>query len=91
MVSIYHDEDGKLSMTHYCAMGNRPHMKLTGSTPTTISLEVPKQGGNVKPTETHMHAITLDTSTPNTLVQSWTSFENNKLSAPKVLTFTKKS
>src|SRR5690349_14032148 len=26
MVTAYHDEGGKLAMTHYCAMGNQPHM-----------------------------------------------------------------
>src|SRR5882672_3406247 len=26
MVDMYHDENGRLAMTHYCALGNQPHM-----------------------------------------------------------------
>ena len=32
MISVYHDVNGKLSMTHYCAIGNQPEMALTSST-----------------------------------------------------------
>src|SRR5690348_4609403 len=28
MVSMYCSEDGKLCMTHYCSLGNQPHMSL---------------------------------------------------------------
>ena len=28
MVSVYHDEKGKLAMTHYCAIGNQPRLAL---------------------------------------------------------------
>src|SRR5215467_13053302 len=31
MVDMYVDEGGKLAMTHYCAMGNQPHMVLKKS------------------------------------------------------------
>src|SRR4051812_27448968 len=33
MVDMYADEGGKVSMTHYCAMGNHPHMLLKSSAP----------------------------------------------------------
>src|SRR5579863_7305270 len=29
MVTMYHDENGKLTMTHYCMMGNTPHMAVS--------------------------------------------------------------
>ena len=28
MVNVYHDKSGKLAMTHYCSMGNQPHLDL---------------------------------------------------------------
>ena len=33
MVTMYYDQNGKLAMTHYCVMGNRPGMKLKSSAP----------------------------------------------------------
>ena len=31
MVTIYHDQNGKLSLTHYCTLCNRPAMSLVKS------------------------------------------------------------
>src|SRR5262245_21061926 len=31
MVTMYYDQGGKLAMTHYCMMGNRPGMVLKSS------------------------------------------------------------
>lgn len=39
MVSVYHDIKGKLSMKHYCAMGNQPLMELSSSDDNIISLD----------------------------------------------------
>ncbi len=32
MLSVYHDLNGKLTMTHYCMLRNQPRMKLVKST-----------------------------------------------------------
>src|SRR5256885_266962 len=36
MVTMYYDKDGKLALTHYCVMGNRPGMLLGSSDSKTI-------------------------------------------------------
>ncbi|MCB0311106.1 MAG: hypothetical protein KDD42_07715, partial [Bdellovibrionales bacterium] len=46
MVSVYYDdENGKLAMTHYCMMRNRPYFRLAKSTSDSIKLDVVKIEG----------------------------------------------
>lgn len=46
MVSMYYDNDqGKLTMTHYCILHNRPTLTLASSTEDTITLRVTKVSG----------------------------------------------
>lgn len=90
MVSIYHDENGQLTMTHYCMLRNQPHLSLKKSSESEIFLEVGKNGG-VAPQSFHMHSLTLDLSKPNQLVQKWTSFEGGKEKASSTFNYTRKS
>ena len=40
MVTVYHDEKGKLAMTHYCMLGNQPKMKLVDSSENKVFLDL---------------------------------------------------
>lgn len=40
MVTMYYDKEGKLSMTHYCIMGNRPEMALKKSEGNTLTFDL---------------------------------------------------
>src|SRR5262245_1123124 len=42
MVTMYYDKDGKLALTHYCMMGNRPGMVLKSSDATTLKFDFDK-------------------------------------------------
>ena len=60
MISMYYDDDnGKLAMTHYCMMRNRPHFSLAHSDDDKIKLDVTKVEGLKSKDEPHMGAITL--------------------------------
>lgn len=60
MVSVYYDDDqGKLAMTHYCMMRNRPHFSLVESTKDGIKLGVTKVEGVKSENEPTMGAITM--------------------------------
>src|ERR1700687_1941392 len=78
MVDMYTDENGKLSMTHYCAHGNQPHMLLKQAGPGSISLEMgPTTGINAAKDE-HMHALALEFKDANHLTERWTSYTDGK-------------
>ena len=61
MVSVYHLDGDVLRMTHYCAAGNQPHLKLdrASSTPTRFVF-VFDGGTNLDPSkDMHIHAMTM--------------------------------
>jgi hypothetical protein len=89
MVSVYYDDNGKLSMTHYCAVGNQPHLALEDSSGNEIDL-VFASGTNLDPKKDHyMHDVSFEFKGDNSFVQEWTSFENGKEKEVATFTFTR--
>jgi hypothetical protein len=70
MITMYYDQDGKLAMTHYCMMGNRPGMRLKSSDAKTIRFDFDKSCGINPKKESHMHALTITFDDPNTITTS---------------------
>jgi hypothetical protein len=61
MLSVYHLDRGSLLMTHYCALGNQPRMKLNTKKSTPQELVFDFDGGtNFNPRrDQHMHSLTM--------------------------------
>lgn len=85
MITVYHDRKSKLAMTHYCAVGNRPLMTLTNASDTQLEFVVADGGEVDVATEAHMHALTLSSPSPDTLIQRWTYFEGGKPTGTTVI------
>ncbi|WP_193212884.1 hypothetical protein [Luteolibacter marinus] len=58
MLSLYHDVDGKLTMTHYCVMRNQPRMNLVKSTGDSLTFDLAPTPGLDPQKDTHMHGAT---------------------------------
>jgi hypothetical protein len=79
MVSVYHDQKGKLAMTHYCMLRNQPRMTLRKSDAQTIELVFARKGNDINPAkEKHMHAVLITFTDSDHITQKWTMFENGK-------------
>jgi hypothetical protein len=76
MVTVYHDYNGKLTMTHYCSLGNQPHMELRnpGENNMTFVLSE-KTPGLVSSYEMHMHALTIALDGKDSITQTWTLYD----------------
>ena len=61
MASLYHMDKGRLMMTHYCILGNQPHMKLNTRKSTATELVFDFAGGTHlnASRDAHMHSLTL--------------------------------
>lgn len=78
MVTLYYDKDGKLSLTHYCMMQNRPEMTLASSEKNKIHLAFdPACGIDIKK-EAHMNSLTLTMHGKNSITQDWTFYDNGE-------------
>jgi hypothetical protein len=78
MVTMYHDQKGKLSLTHYCMLGNRPGMLLKSSDGKTLNFDFDASCGVDDKTEMHMHSLTIKFDDADTITQDWKLFENGK-------------
>ena len=78
MVSVYHtDGQGKLSMTHYCMIGNQPKLDLTQSDDNHVELSLASDSG-IAPEAMHMHSLNVTWQDADHLTQQWSSFDGGK-------------
>lgn len=70
MITMYYEQNGKLALTHYCMMGNRPGMLLKSSDDKTLRFDFDESCTVDAAKETHMHAMTLRFDDPNTITSS---------------------
>ena len=76
MVTMYHDRNGSLSMTHYCMLGNQPRMDLSGSAPGTISFAFSSENDLDPATGMLMHSLELSYLDERNITQRWTHYQD---------------
>lgn len=79
MISLYHLEGNELLLTHYCAIGNQPRLRLdrAASTPGELRFTY-MDGTNLDPAkDMHIHGFTLST-TADGIHHDWMSWKDGK-------------
>lgn len=71
MESVYFDQNGKLSMTHYCMLGNRPTLELQSGDSTRLSLGSTAQTRTELSGQAYMNGLVLEQPSKDELVQTW--------------------
>ncbi len=70
MITMYHDQKGKLVMTHYCMLGNQPKMRLVSASDKKLALDIVKNSG-IKEDEPHMNALTIEFLDADRIQHTW--------------------
>jgi hypothetical protein len=78
MLTMYYDKDGKLAMTHYCVMGNRPAMFLKSSDARTLVFDFDPTCGLNPEKESHMHALKITFDDADTITMSCKAIMDGK-------------
>lgn len=78
MLSTYHDVNGKLVMTHYCALRNQPRMRLVKSTADSLTFDLTTTPGLNPSKDQHMHGATYTFVDANHLKVDGVSWNHGK-------------
>jgi hypothetical protein len=78
MITMYYDKGGKLALTHYCVMGNRPGMLLKTSSDKALHFDFDESCGINVSKESHMHALTINFDDADTITTSCKAFIDGK-------------
>ena len=79
MISVYHEREGKLHLTHYCALANQPNLVLTKSESNEFEFEFGGFNDIDVAKDWHIHALKITFESDNKMVQRWTSFKDGNV------------
>ena len=88
MVNMYHMDNDRLIMTHYCAMGVQPRMKLVGHENGVLKFEF-VDITNAKPNEGYMSGLEM-TINGEQLIEKWSYTKDGKVGEATEFELTKK-
>lgn len=78
MLSTYHDVNGQLVMTHYCALRNQPRMRLVKSAANSLTFDFMPTPGLNPVKDQHMHGATYTFVDANHVKVEGVSWKNGK-------------
>lgn len=89
MISVYHDKNGKSSMTHYCAIGNQPEMDLLSSNEKEMKFDFSPSNSIDPAKDDHMHSLKLSFDGNDKLVQNWKYYKGGTEAGGTTMTLTR--
>lgn len=87
MVTVYHRDGDGVVLTHYCAAGNQPRMRLKSSEGGVFVFDYDGGTNIVVEKDSHMHAAKLDLSRPDEIRSEWYGWQDGKLAPEHVARF----
>jgi hypothetical protein len=91
MVTLYYVEGNGMALTHYCMLGNRPHMRaLPTSDPNKITFRCPDGEDPALEAEEHMHQAAFTFIDADHLKSEWTLSKDGKAGETHAATFVRK-
>jgi len=80
MTNMYTMDGSSLLMTHYCAIGNQPHMKAAAakSSPDRIELKCDSVTNKSSSGQMYMGDLTIVFKDANHITEQWQSYQNGK-------------
>jgi hypothetical protein len=90
MINMYHLDNDRMIVTHYCAQGVQPRMKLTSAEKGKLKFEFLDSTNLKSRDEGHMDSLEL-TINGDKLTETWSYFQDGKVTSNTVFSFHKKA
>jgi hypothetical protein len=91
MITVIHPDGDELALTHYCAIGNQPHMKAKPrSGDNKVAFEFVKASNMKSDKDMHMHSVTFTFVDKDTLRTEWTNYDGGKEAGKATFALTRK-
>jgi hypothetical protein len=91
MVTVIHPDGDAILLTHYCMLGNQPHMKaMPKASDSKIAFEFVKATNLKSDKGMHMHSATFTFVDKDTLKTEWTHYNDGKESGTAVFELKRK-
>jgi hypothetical protein len=91
MVTVIHPDGDALALTHYCMLGNQPHMKATPKAgDNKVTFEFVKATNLKTDKDMYMRSVAFTFVDKDTLRTEWTLFKDGKESAKSVFELKRK-
>lgn len=79
MITVIHPDGDALLLTHYCMIGNQPHMKAKPkASDNKVAFEFVKATNMKSEKDMHMHSVTFHFVDKDTLKTEWTNYNDGK-------------
>jgi hypothetical protein len=92
MVTVIHQDGKDLALTHYCALGNQPHMKTKGKQKANqFDFQFTGASNMESADEMHMHGVVYTFVDDDTLRAEWSHYVDGKEAGTAVLELKRKS
>jgi hypothetical protein len=91
MVTVYHRDGKELTLTHYCAVGNQPSMKMIpGPDPNLLTFQFTSATNMKSLGEGHMHEMKMQFVDADHITTTWTFFKDGQPGDPEKFDLTRK-
>ncbi len=92
MVTMIYPDGDSLALTHYCMLGNQPHMKAKSKTDDNkVAFEFVKCSNMKSDKDMHMHNATYTFVDKNTLKAEWSHYKDGMETGKAVFVMTRKN
>jgi hypothetical protein len=91
MITVIHQDGDDLGLTHYCAIGNQPHMKAKPKPgDKKVAFEFVNASNLHSPNDMYMHSVTYTFVDKDTLKSEWTNYNGGKAAGKVVFELKRK-